>query len=100
MSVKKVKDILMYYCQVCGWSISKKLLNEITGKKEDINYCTECGAELIKGNIISDKEFVIKNNIDLERDINITLIKKDLDLPFHRSHIKEITDYLKKRYSS
>jgi len=60
MSVKKVKEIFIYYCQVCGWSISKKLLNEITGRKEHIKYCTECGAELIRGNIINDKEFAIK----------------------------------------
>ena len=38
-----INNPIIYYCKKCGWRISNKEIESITGRKEKLSFCQECG---------------------------------------------------------
>lgn len=76
----------IFYCIKCGWRITNGEIEHITGSKEEISFCQECGKRLIICNLNS-KEINLPSNKYLKPKVRI-FVESD------------ILNYIKERFFS
>ncbi len=94
MLEKSSTNIIINYCLECGWSISNKMIEEITGNKDPIFYCINCGVKLIKENLNQFDDFNIKT-IPKKVDLN-TFNQYNDNIEFDKGNIKTLIKNNKK----